>query len=350
MLEKGIGRFYLDAVKVGLKNPRFLLTALSIFLNQRAAVGRRSRSGRSGLAVPPFMILSITSRCNLGCKGCYSKIFHRDKNEDVSRERIASLLGEAENLGIATILLAGGEPLLRQDILDLTAEFPRLLFVVFTNGTLIDERFLAVCRRRGNLIPVISIEGDRNVTDMRRGEGVFAKATESIEKFRAGGIFCGISLTVTKKNIAEIATREFVDRLRGSGCRLFFFVDYVPVEPGSTELSPGPDERRTLSAAVAHFRTEIDALFISFPGDEEQFGGCLAAGRGFIHVNPGGDLEACPLAPFSDVNINETRLQEALASPLLKRIRENPQLLEETAGGCALFAKRETVSALIEKP
>jgi MoaA/NifB/PqqE/SkfB family radical SAM enzyme len=90
-------------------------------------------------------------------------------------------------------------------------------------------------------------------------------------------------------------------------------------------------------------------LFISFPGDEEQFGGCLAAGRGFIHVNPGGDLEACPLAPFSDVNINETRLQEALASPLLKRIRENPQLLEETAGGCALFAKRETVSALIEK-
>ncbi len=350
VLEKGIGRFYLDSLKVGLKNPRFLLMALSILLNQRAAAGRRSRIGRSGICVPPFMIVSITGRCNLGCKGCYSKILHRDHEEEVPRDRIASLFGEAEKLGIATVLLAGGEPLLRQDILELTAAFPRLLFVVFTNGTLIDERFLAICKRKRNLIPVISIEGDRGFTDLRRGEGVYAKATESIGNFRARGIFCGISLTVTRKNIATIAARKFVDQLRSAGCRLFFFVDYVPVEPGSGELSPGADERRMLSAAVTHFRASTDALFISFPGDEEQFGGCLAAGRGFIHVNPWGDLEACPLAPFSDVNITETGLQEGLASPLLQRIRENPHLLEETVGGCALFAKREMLGAIIEKP
>ena len=349
ILEKGIGRFFFDAVKVGLNNPRFFIPALNILRNQMRAARIRVRRDREGTHIPPFMIMSITRQCNLSCKGCYSKVLHRDHGEEVSSGRIRSLIAEAEELGIATVLLAGGEPLLRHDILEIAASFPRMLFPVFTNGTLFDERFLTLCKARRNLIPVISIEGGQANTDARRGDGVFAKAAESIGKLRAAGIFCGISLTVTSRNISAVATPEFIEQLCRRGCRLFFFVEFVPVESGSEELVLNDEERRTLSAAVARCRAAFDALFIAFPGDEEQFGGCLAAGRGFIHVNPWGDLEACPLAPFSDVNVRSTGLREGLGSPLLRKIRENHHLLEETAGGCALWDKREEVNALIKR-
>jgi MoaA/NifB/PqqE/SkfB family radical SAM enzyme len=73
-------------------------------------------------------------------------------------------------------------------------------------------------------------------------------------------------------------------------------------------------------------------------GDEEQYGGCLAAGRGFIHVNPRGQLEACPFAPFSDTDLSEISLREALGSELLLKIRQNASQLSETKGG-ALYGK-----------
>ncbi len=83
-------------------------------------------------------------------------------------------------------------------------------------------------------------------------------------------------------------------------------------------------------------RRQYPALFIAFPGDEEAYGGCLAAGRGFIHINPEGNLEPCPFAPYTDTNLTNLPLREALNSQLLKTIRENHDQLTETRGGCAL--------------
>ena len=102
-----------------------------------------------------------------------------------------------------------------------------------------------------------------------------------------------------------------------------------------------------LLESVENFRSNYPALFVAFPGDEEQFGGCLAAGRGFVHVNAAGDVEPCPFAPYSDVNLRRTSLREALASPLLGEIGRNHDKLVETRGGCALWANREWVQSLL---
>jgi MoaA/NifB/PqqE/SkfB family radical SAM enzyme len=90
-------------------------------------------------------------------------------------------------------------------------------------------------------------------------------------------------------------------------------------------------------------------VFIVFPGDEEQFGGCLAAGRGFVHIGPDGSLEPCPFAPYSDTSVADVPLKEALASHLLKAIRDNHGELKETRGGCALWRQREWVESLVSK-
>lgn len=347
-LEKAIRKFYLDAVRTVLGNPRYVLPAIKVYFAQRRAAKIRARRAVAGIQVPPFMIFSVTERCNLSCKGCYSRVLHTGNDGEIPLDRIRSLWREAQELGIATVLLAGGEPLLRPDILDLTAEFPGLLFPVFTNGTLIDSRFIARCRKKGTIVPVISIEGNETDTDARRGEGVFSRAAESIALLRKAGVFCGVSITVTRDNLNAVIDPGFVKHFHRHGARLFFFIEYVPVEESSAGLALGPGQSGFLTAEVASFRSAFDALFIAFPGDEEKFGGCLAAGRGFVHINPRGDLEACPVAPFSDVNLLALSLREGLASAALRKIRLNHHLLQETRGGCALWEKREEVRALLD--
>jgi MoaA/NifB/PqqE/SkfB family radical SAM enzyme len=94
-------------------------------------------------------------------------------------------------------------------------------------------------------------------------------------------------------------------------------------------------------------RATFPALFIAVPWDEDDVGGCLAAGRGFVHINPRGDLEPCPFAPFSDVNIQRVPLEEALRSKFLETIRGRPELARETGSGCVLWKERAVVTSLL---
>ena len=95
------------------------------------------------------------------------------------------------------------------------------------------------------------------------------------------------------------------------------------------------------------FRSKYSALFIAVPWDENDVGGCLSAGRGFVHINAAGDLEPCPFAPFSDVNLKTNSLRKALDSQLLKEIRKRPELARETGGGCVLWKERKLVQSLL---
>ena len=110
------------------------------------------------------------------------------------------------------------------------------------------------------------------------------------------------------------------------------------------------NRRRSCRSVLADYNRKFPALFIGFPGDEDTYGGCLAAGRGFVHVSPSGDLEPCPAAPVSDANLSGVSLKDALHSPFLGTIRRHHNLLTETTGGCALRANREWVQALVKKP
>ena len=86
-------------------------------------------------------------------------------------------------------------------------------------------------------------------------------------------------------------------------------------------------------------------VYISFPGDEKSSGGCVAAGRGFFHINSHGGAEPCPFSPYSDVNVRDTSLREALKSKLFTRIKEEDLLVDDHKGGCVLFEKRKQVEA-----
>ena len=128
------------------------------------------------------------------------------------------------------------------------------------------------------------------------------------------------------------------------------FVEYVPVSEENIDLAPGDEERKYMNERLESLRTDHadNMIIISFPGDEKSSGGCLAAGRGFFHINSHGDAEPCPFSPYSDINVKDTSLREALQSNLFKGLDDNGLLKEDHAGGCVLHERRKAVENLLK--
>jgi MoaA/NifB/PqqE/SkfB family radical SAM enzyme len=267
---------------------------------------------------------------------------------EMSLSILASVVDQAAELGVSVIVIAGGEPLVRQEeIFRIVKAHPRVLFPLFTNGLLIDETLAAAIAACRNIVPVISFEGFREDTDARRGDGVYDRLLSVCTRLKDRTIFFGCSVTTTRKNFDNVTSEAFVRQMIDSGARVFTFVEYVPMAPGTENLVLTHAQKKTLQANLADYNRKFPALFIGFPGDEDTYGGCLAAGRGFVHISPSGDLEPCPAVPFSDTNLSVVPLKEALRSRLLGRLREKPEYLTESSGGCALRANRVWVEDLV---
>ena len=332
------------------RNPNHFFFFLKALILQNMAARRRNHRERVGIHVPPLMIASITNACNLKCRGCYAKNHDRPDRPNLSIGRWREILREANELGVSIVMVAGGEPFTRPEFLSLLREFKRMLFPVFTNGLMLTDQWIERLRKEKNIIPIFSLEGSQRTTDFRRGGGVFHRVQNKMVLLRDAGVFYGMSFTATRDNFDELTDPQFIRRLVQTGCRLFFFVEYIPVEPGSENLILTNVQKLDLERITVDFRSRFKAEFIAFPGDEEQYGGCLAAGRGFIHVGPDGSLEPCPFAPYSDVNLASATLTDALQSSFLEAIRKNHGRLTETRGGCALWTNREWVRSLLPVP
>jgi MoaA/NifB/PqqE/SkfB family radical SAM enzyme len=330
-----------------VSNTTLLPAAVKAIKNQRNASKRREQMLVDGLQVPPMIIYSVTKRCNLRCVGCYHHAQHRE-NTDISSSRIRTLLEEASELGISIIVLAGGEPLMRKDLLDIVSDYPEIIFPVFTNGVMIDEKIIDKFRKNRHIVPIISIEGLKEETDNRRGTGIYSMILERFQMLDEANIFYGVSITVTQENLQTVTDDMFVRELCEKGVQVMVYVEYVPVETGTENFVLTIDQREKLEKRLESLRRENNALFINFPGDEKKLGGCLAAGRGFLHISQDGSVEPCPASPFSDTNIKETALKDALTSKFLKTIRDEPHSLENSQSGCALFDKETWVRSLIQ--
>ena len=288
----------------------------SIARFQRGQTAKRSAAAKEGRTVPGILIASVTRKCNLDCAGCYSKALRADASPELSDERFLELFREAAELGVGTLMLA---------------------------GTLVDEEYMDLFSA-GRLIPVFSIEGDAAFTTERRGAGVHDGVLASVAELRRRGALFGFSVTLTSKNADSVLSERFSSEIGKLGASVLFLIEFVPVVQGSEELVL-TDPQKAMLARPGRFDGD-SFMTISLPGDEEAFGGCLAAGRGFIHLADDGSLEACPFAPFSDTNAVDRSLRDALDSPLMRAIRERHSELTETKGGCALWNKRGWVASL----
>lgn len=347
----GVERIVKEAIAATLKDPKESAFMARFALSTKKASAKRKKLEEEGLHVPAFLISSITSSCNLHCAGCYSRAntatVDTEPEDQLSGDEWDKIFSDASDLGISFILLAGGEPLMRRDVIEKAKTHKDILFPIFTNGTYLNDSYLEIFDKNRNLIPVISIEGDEVRTDNRRGDGIYRLLMAGIDKLNKRRQLFGTSVTVTTENMDEVFSDDFVDIMSDRGCKVIFYVEYVPMSEDTEFLAPGDEERDIMIERINELRRKYpEMLFVAFPGDEKSSGGCLAAGRGFFHINSHGAAEPCPFSPYSDINVKDSSLREALESKLFLELRDNDVLNAEHIGGCVLYEKRKQVEEL----
>lgn len=352
-LSNGVQNIVTGIIKASFKNPKTSLFMIQHGIDSKMARKKRQTAEQNGEHIPPFLIASVTNLCNLHCKGCYARaskgcVDHGSQEGILTGENWDVVFSQAEELGIEFILLAGGEPFVRKDVLEAAGVHKSILFPIFTNGTLIDDAYLELLEQNRNLLPILSIEGNKDTTDERRGTGIYEKLQNVMKELGDRGILFGASVTVTKQNMEEVLSDEFVQSLEDFGSKAVVYVEYVPMDDTTRMAALSEVERDKMMKRLDEIRKERDGMvFLAFPGDEKSSGGCLAAGRGFFHINACGGAEPCPFSPYSDTNILKTSLKEALHSPLFQKLKENGNLEKEHIGGCTLFEQEDQVRELL---
>ena len=330
--------------------PGFLRLARTVAQSSRV----RARWLARGVRVPPFLVLSVTSKCNLRCAGCYAgavgTVTNAPAQPGLGLAEWRGVVDEAVRLGVMAFMIAGGEPFLLPGIAKLFLDYPDRLFLVFTNGTALRPGDYEILRRSTNTVVVVSLEGDRELTDMRRGSGVFEKAMGSLDKLREAGILTGIAVTIGSANVAYWSQPENIDALIAHSGPLAMFIEQIPAAGCENGAALTGEQRTRFRQVVVEYRDRMTggAYIIHSPGDEETLGGCVSAGRGFVHVNPSGDVTACPVSALATHNLRKSNLEEALASPLFAMIRENGHLLETEGHPCGLSAHAEELEKMAE--
>ena len=122
---------------------------------------------------PPFMVsYSITQKCNLKCKHCYSESVDQAAPDELSTEEALRLVDDLSHWGIGLLIIDGGEPLCREDVLDVVkyASSKGIRTTIGSNGTLIDMEMAKRMREVGVMAVAISVDGADAVThDSFRG-------------------------------------------------------------------------------------------------------------------------------------------------------------------------------------
>ena len=272
--------------------------------------------------VPYIVLLDPTSACNLHCLGCWSRDY--DTTNSLSYELIDRIIREGNKLLVNTFIYSGGEPLLRRkDIIRLCREHPDCYFMVFTNGTLINDSFAAEVAQVGNLAPIISVEGFEEMTDFRRGKGTYGKVVHAMKTLKKYANFYGFSSTYHRLNTEEIGSNEFLDSMQELGCRFGWFFTYIPVgRDARPELIITPEQRASMYYRLREYRKRNPMFLLDFWNDGEFTKGCIAGGKQYLHINARGDIEPCAFIHYSNANIKDTSLKDALRQPLFEAYRK----------------------------
>ena len=155
----------------------------------------------------PVVVWNMTRRCNLKCVHCYAQAVDPEGKDDISTEKAKILIDDLAAYGAPVMLFSGGEPLVRQDLVELASHATQkgMRAVISTNGTLITKEKARELKDVNLSYVGISLDGGEEVHDRFRGvSGSFKKALQGIENCKAEGLKVGLRFTINKRNVSEI--------------------------------------------------------------------------------------------------------------------------------------------------
>ncbi|MGM0420654.1 MAG: radical SAM protein [Bacillota bacterium] len=298
--------------------------------------------------VPWAIILDPTTACNLNCDGCWAADYGR--NLSMSYNKLDETIKEAKELGTYMFIFSGGEPLMRKDdIMKLAAKHDDSVFLAFTNGTLIDEKFAERMKKVKNFVPAISIEGFEEETDSRRGEGTYRSVISAMELLQERNLPFGVSCCTTSKNTETLMSEDFIDKIIELGAKFAWFFTYMPVGVNaSPDLMISAGQRKYMYKQLREYRKNKPLFTIDFWNDGEYVDGCIAGGDRYIHINANGDVEPCAFIHYSDSNIYEKSLLESYQSPLFMQYYKRQPFNENLLRPCPLLDNKGKLAEMVE--
>lgn len=299
--------------------------------------------------IPRDILIDPTNACNLRCKGCWANDY--DGKQQLSYEKLDDLLREAEKLGTMDILFTGGEPLLRKaEILQLARAHRRLYFGIFTNGTLIDDVFVREMKKLGHVSVFVSIEGFREDTDFRRGEGTYDRVLAAMQLLKQHDIAFGFSICYHKHNYLAVTSDAFLDFLREQGAWFGWAFGYRPIgNQADMSLCLDAEAREQARNRIDDYCRRHDFTIIDLFNNGHKAYGCVGAGSGYIHITANGDVEPCAFCHYADANINRLSLQEALQSRFFRAFRQAQPFADNPLRPCPMMDVPEAIVRLVEE-
>ena len=304
---------------------------------------------RHGCNIPWTILLDPTSACNLHCTGCWAAEYGNKLN--LTFEEIDSIIEQGKALGVYLYIYTGGEPLVRKaDLIRLCEKHSDCEFLSFTNGTLIDEAFAKDMLRVKNFIPAISVEGFESSTDARRGDGTFQKVLNAMRILKEKRLPFGMSCCYTSANVDSIASDEFLDEMIAWGAKFVWYFHYMPVGNDAVPgLLPSPEQREYMYHRIREVRAAKPIFAMDFQNDGEYVGGCIAGGRRYLHINANGDVDPCVFIHYSNANIRDVSLLDALKSPIFMAYHDGQPFNDNHLRPCPMLENPDMLREMVEK-
>lgn len=303
---------------------------------------------------PPVLVsFGITRECDLECPHCYSDSGERDA-EELSTEEAKRVITEIADLGAKIIILDGGEPTLRDDLVDLVAHAndSGLKVVMGSNGMSLTEELVSRLLSAGCGGIAISLDGaDSRTHDGFRGlDGGWEKTIQGAKNCANVGMPFQIAPLMYRDNWTQL--EDIVSKAKDLGANAVEVFDYVPAGRGRgrTEFELETNQRKRIIDQVIRWQSKGDITYRvvalpqywvqverEVPEDEilEKYTrSCCMAGTRYITILPNGDVIPCMVLQVKLGNVRENTLKEIWHdSPILRTLR-NRDLLKGKCGRC----------------
>jgi len=314
----------------------------------------------------PFMVsYSITTKCNLKCKHCYSESVDQASPDELSAEEAFQLIDDLSEWGIGLLVIDGGEPLCREDMLDIVkyASSKGIRTTVGSNGTLIDEAMARRMLDAGVKCVAISVDGaDAQTHDSFRGiSGAFDQALKGIEACRNAGLPFQFNMVIRRETLSQL--EDMLRMAVDSGANAAEFFDLVAAGRAKQDCKDqvlNPDERKQAMEWLAKAQEDYPIVIRvpacpmyplllqqkrtkprHFPAEMLQrvpyYGRGCAAGMpmGYVMVKSNGEVNPCMLLQVKLGNIREQSIISIWgSSPVLAELRRR-ELLKGECGDCS---------------
>jgi heme b synthase len=342
----------------------------------------------SPVKVPDLRLVAweVTRRCNLSCLHCRASASLGPFPDELTTDEGRRLLDQIRESGQPIVILTGGEPLLRGDILELSRHGHRLglRMVMAVNGTLLDPPMAQRLKEAG--IQRISISLDGATADshdfFRQVPGAFEGVLRGATAAREAGLEFQINTTVTRHNLSELAAIQEKALAWGAAAHHIFML--VPTGRGralTDQTISAQEYEQTLAWLVKrkdeiplsikatcapHYyrilremaRKEGQEVTFETHGLDAVTRGCLG-GTGFCFISHRGQVQPCGYLEVEAGNIRIKPFKEIWeASPIFLALRNRSDyqgkcgLCEyfRVCGGCRARAYEQTGDFLAEEP